>query len=267
LVKAMFADRDFAGRFNLSAVNSINWARLMAQIVYYFYAAVRLGAPDREVAFSVPTGNFGDVFAGYVAAKMGLPVAKLIVATNVNDILHRALSAGDYSVGTVSPTAAPSMDIQVSSNFERLLFDLHKRDGAALSASMRGFEATKRFELPQTMRDEAAKLFASARIDADAMQLAMRWACDRAGEVIDPHTAIGLAAAQTANLPADVPIVTLATAHPAKFADAVERATGIRPSLPARVGGLFDRTERYATLPAEINAIEAFVAEQAGVAV
>jgi threonine synthase len=267
LVKAMFADRDFAGRFNLSAVNSINWARLMAQIVYYFYAAVRLGAPDREVAFSVPTGNFGDVFAGYVAAKMGLPVGKLIVATNVNDILHRALSAGDYSVGTVSPTAAPSMDIQVSSNFERLLFDLHKRDGAALSASMRGFEATKRFELPQTMRDEAAKLFASARIDADAMQLAMRWACDRAGEVIDPHTAIGLAAAQTANLPADVPIVTLATAHPAKFADAVERATGIRPSLPARVGGLFDRTERYATLPAEINAIEAFVAEQAGVAV
>lgn len=266
LVKAMFADRDFAGRFNLSAVNSINWARLMAQIVYYFYAAVRLGAPDREVAFSVPTGNFGDVFAGYVATKMGLPVAKLIVATNVNDILHRALSAGDYSVGTVNPTAAPSMDIQVSSNFERLLFDLHGRDGQALAKAMQGFESTKRFALPSVMRDEAAKLFASARIDADAMQLAMRWACDRAGEVIDPHTAIGLAAAQTASLPADVPIVTLATAHPAKFADAVERATGIRPSLPARVGGLFDRTERYATLPAEIGAIEAFVAEQAGVA-
>jgi threonine synthase len=264
LVKAMFADRDFAGRFNLSAVNSINWARLMAQIVYYFYAAVRLGAPDREIAFSVPTGNFGDVFAGYVAARMGLPVAKLIVATNVNDILHRALSAGDYSVGTVSPTAAPSMDIQVSSNFERLLFDLHGRDGTALAGAMQGFEASKRLQLTPEMRAEAGGLFASARIDADAMHLAMRWAHDGAGEIIDPHTAIGLAAARIADLPADVPVVTLATAHPAKFGDAVERATGIRPSLPARIGGLFDRAERYVTLPAEIGAIEAFVAEQAG---
>jgi threonine synthase len=264
LVKAMFADRDFAGRFNLSAVNSINWARLMAQIVYYFYSAVQLGSPDREVAFSVPTGNFGDVFAGYVASRMGLPIAKLIVATNVNDILHRALSAGDYSVGTVSPTAAPSMDIQVSSNFERLLFDLHGRDGTALAAAMGGFEASKRFNLSPAMIAEAASLFTSARIDADAMHLAMRWAHDGAGEIVDPHTAIGLAAARAADLPQGVPIVTLATAHPAKFGDAVERATGIRPSLPARIGGLFDRAERYVTLPAEIGAIEAFVAEQAG---
>jgi threonine synthase len=264
LVKAMFADRDFASRFNLSAVNSINWARLMAQIVYYFYSAVQLGSPDREIAFSVPTGNFGDVFAGYVASRMGLPIAKLIVATNVNDILHRALSAGDYSVGTVSPTAAPSMDIQVSSNFERLLFDLHGRDGAALAASMQDFEASKRFNLSPAMIAEAASLFASARIDADAMHLAMRWAHDGAGEIIDPHTAIGLAAARKADLPANVPIVTLATAHPAKFGDAVERATGIRPSLPARIGSLFDRAERYVTLPAEIGAIEAFVAQQAG---
>ena len=141
LVKAMFGDPRFASRFTLSAVNSINWARLAAQVVYYFYAAVRLGAPDRRVAFAVPTGNFGDVFAGYVAARMGLPIERLVVATNVNDILHRALSAGDYSAGTVTPTAAPSMDIQVSSNFERLLFDLHGRDGAATAAAMHGFEA------------------------------------------------------------------------------------------------------------------------------
>ncbi|MET0375095.1 MAG: threonine synthase [Rhizorhabdus sp.] len=263
LVKAMFADAPFASRFNLSAVNSINWARLMAQVVYYFYAAVRLGAPDRPVAFSVPTGNFGDVFAGYVAAKMGLPVAKLIVATNVNDILHRALSAGDYSVGSVTPTAAPSMDIQVSSNFERLLFDLHGRDGAALATSMKGFEASKRFDLSTGMRDEAASLFTSARIDADRMQLAMRWAHDRAGETIDPHSAIGLAAAQDVTLDRDIPVVTLATAHPAKFGDAVERATGVRPALPARIGELFERQERYTVLPAEIGAIEGFVADQA----
>jgi threonine synthase len=220
------------------------------------------------VAFGAVKGQKGafggDVFAGYVASRMGLPVAKLIVATNINDILHRALSAGDYSVGTVSPTAAPSMDIQVSSNFERLLFDLHGRDGQALATAMQGFEASRRFNLSPAMVAEAASLFSSARIDADAMQLAMRWAHDGAGEIIDPHTAIGLAAARIADLPRDVPVVTLATAHPAKFGDAVERATGIRPSLPARIGGLFDRAERYVTLPAEIGAIEAFVAEQAG---
>jgi threonine synthase len=266
LVKAMFADRDFAGRFSLSAVNSINWARLMAQIVYYFYAAVRLGAPERPIAFSVPTGNFGDVFAGYAAERMGLPVARLIVATNVNDILHRALSTGDYSVGTVTPTAAPSMDIQVSSNFERLLFDLHGRDGTALAATMHGFEATRALALPSAMREAAARLFASARIDADGMALAMRWAAEQAGHVIDPHTAIGLAAARAADLDPAIPVVTLATAHPAKFRDAVERATGQRPHLPARIGGLFEREEQYETLPATLGAVEAYIAERAAVA-
>jgi len=263
IVKGIFADRDFAGRYNLSAVNSINWARLMAQVVYYFYAAVRLGAPERPVAFSVPTGNFGDVFAGYVAAKMGLPVAKLVVATNVNDILHRALSAGDYSQGTVVPTPSPSMDIQVSSNFERLLFDLGGRDGVATAEQMRGFEASKAMRLTNAQREGAAHLFASDRIDLDDMALAMRWACDGAGQVIDPHTAIGLAAARRADLPADVPVVTLATAHPAKFGDAVERATGIRPALPARIGDLFDREERYATLPGTFEAVTAYIAERA----
>ncbi|TPG40442.1 threonine synthase [Sphingomonas koreensis] len=262
LVKTMFNDSTFAGRFRLSAVNSINWARLMAQVVYYFYAAVRLGAPDRPVAFSVPTGNFGDVFAGYVAARMGLPIAKLIVATNVNDILHRALSAGDYSVGTVTPTPSPSMDIQVSSNFERLLFDVGARDGAALAEQMRGFEASKAMRLTNAQREGAAALFASERVDLDDMALAMRWACDRAGQVIDPHTAIGLAAARRADL-GDVPVVTLATAHPAKFRDAVERATGVRPALPGRLGDLFDREERYATLPASFDAVTGYIAERA----
>ena len=263
LVKAMFGHQAFAGRFALSAVNSINWARLMAQIVYYFYAAVRLGAPERPVAFSVPTGNFGDVFAGYAAAKMGLPIAKLIVATNVNDILHRALSQGDYSVGSVTQTSAPSMDIQVSSNFERLLFDLHDRDGTALAEAMHGFEASRRMTLSPAMCDTAAELFGSARIDADEMALAMRWAFEETGQTIDPHTAIGLAAARAAGLPAEVPVVTLATAHPAKFRDAVERAIGQRPQQPTRISGLFERTERYDVLPATLSAVEDFIAERA----
>ena len=263
LVKRMFNDADFSTRFNLSAVNSINWARLMAQVVYYFYAAVRLGAPDRPIAFSVPTGNFGDVFAGYVAAKMGLPVAKLVVATNVNDILHRALSEGDYSQGQVVATATPSMDIQVSSNFERLLFDAGGRDGTALAEQMRGFEGTKAMRLTNAQREGAAHLFTSARIDADAMTMAMRWAWDSAGQIIDPHSAIGLAAARAVDLDPEIPVVTLATAHPAKFRDAVERATGTRPPLPSRMGDLFAREENYTKLPGTFEAITAFVAEHA----
>jgi threonine synthase len=260
LVKAMFADEDFAGRFSLSAVNSINWARLMAQIVYYFYAAVRLGAPEQPVAFSVPTGNFGDVFAGYAAAKMGLPIAKLIVATNVNDIVARALRDGDYSTGEVMPTAAPSMDIQVSSNFERLLFDL---DADAVPAQMAAFAQGGAMRLTERQRSGAAALFTGARIDADEMALAMRWACEGSGQVLDPHTAIGLAAARSVELAADIPVVTLATAHPGKFRDAVERATGVRPSLPSRVGALFERDERYDVLPADLGQITAYIAERA----
>jgi threonine synthase len=263
LVKAMFNDRAFASRHALGAVNSINWARLMAQVVYYFYAAVRLGAPQRPVAFSVPTGNFGDVFAGYVAAKMGLPVARLIVATNVNDILHRALSSGDYSVGSVVATAAPSMDIQVSSNFERLLFDMHGRDGVALAKAMTGFEADRRLAIAAAHLDHASSLLSSARIGPEEMALAMRRSIEESGMVVDPHTAIALAAAHAADLPRDVPVVTLATAHPAKFPDAVERATGQRPPLPARVAGLFERAERYDVLPATLEAVEAYVSERA----
>ena len=262
IVKALFNDRAFNGRYTLSAVNSINWARLMAQIVYYFYSAVRLGAPDRPVAFSVPTGNFGDVFAGYVAAQMGLPIAKLIVATNVNDILHRALISGDYSQGTVTATATPSMDIQVSSNFERLLFDLSGRDGGGMAKMMADFEASKAMTIPADMLASSRGLLTSARIGPDGMAMAMRWAYEQCGQVIDPHTAIGLAAAREANL-GDVPVVTLATAHPAKFRDAVERATGVRPTLPSRVGELFDREERFDTLPATVEAVRDYVAARA----
>ncbi|WP_338243844.1 threonine synthase [Aurantiacibacter hainanensis] len=267
MVKRMFADEAMAtskgGRFRISAVNSINWARLMAQVVYYFAAALQMGAPHRKVAFSVPTGNFGDVFAGYVAAQMGLPIERLIVATNVNDILHRALSTGDYSAGTVTPTAAPSMDIQVSSNFERLLFDLGGRDGAAMAKQMRGFETTRAMHLTNSQREGAATLFSSARVDQGAMAQAISWAAQSCGEVLDPHTAIGLSAARSSGIEASTPVVTLATAHPAKFPDAVERATGARPALPARVGDLFERSEAVVELPGDYSAVAEYVAEHA----
>ncbi|WAT17825.1 threonine synthase [Aurantiacibacter sp. MUD11] len=261
MVKRMFVDQAMTGKYRITAVNSINWARLMAQVVYYFASALQLGAPHRKVAFSVPTGNFGDVFAGYVAAQMGLPVERLIVATNVNDILHRALSTGDYSAGTVTPTAAPSMDIQVSSNFERLLFDLGGRDGAAMAEQMRGFEATKAMQLTNAQREGAAALFSSARVDAEAMARAMSWTYENCGEVLDPHTAIGLHAAREAGVDAAIPVVTLATAHPAKFSDAVERATGVRPALPSRIGDLFERSESFAELPGEYDAVAAYVSQ------
>ncbi len=263
MVKRMFNDPEMTSRYAIGAVNSINWARLMAQVVYYFAAALQLGAPDRKVAFAVPTGNFGDVFAGYVAAQMGLPIERLIVATNVNDILHRALTSGDYSAGTVTPTAAPSMDIQVSSNFERLLFDLGGCNGAAMAAQMAGFETTKAMQLTNQQREGAAKLFSSARADADDMSRALRWAWEECGELLDPHTAIGLHAARNAGISGEIPVVTLATAHPAKFRDAVERATGQRPNIPARIGDLFEREERYAELPGDYNAIADYVAAHA----
>jgi len=263
MVKRMFNDAAMTDRFAIGAVNSINWARLMAQVVYYFAAGLQLGAPHRKVAFSVPTGNFGDVFAGYVAAQMGLPIERLIVATNVNDILHRALTSGDYSAGTVTPTAAPSMDIQVSSNFERLLFDLGGRDGPALAAQMAEFEATKAMQLTNAQREGAAALFASARADANDMARALRWAWEQTGELLDPHTAIGLHAAQQAGIDPTVPVVTLATAHPAKFGDAVEQATGQRPVLPQRVGDLYEREERLVELPGDYAAIADYVAARA----
>lgn len=267
-VKRMFTDADVIHTLNLGAVNSINWARLMAQVVYYFASALQLGAPERTVAYSVPTGNFGDVFAGYVAAKMGLPIERLIVATNINDILHRALTSGDYSAGGVTPTITPSMDIQVSSNFERLLFDAGGRDGAAMAEQMRAFEASKAMHLTNAQAEGASALFASARADQVETARALQWAWRAAGQVIDPHTAVGLhgarALAAAGTVPAGVPLVTLATAHPAKFPDAVERAIGLRPALPARVGDLFGREESFIELAGDYATTRDYVLGHAG---
>ncbi len=262
-VKRMFRDPEVTGRLKLGAVNSINWARLMAQVVYYFHSALQFGAPDRKVAYSVPTGNFGDVFAGHVAARMGLPIERLVVATNVNDILHRALAQGDYSTGGVTPTITPSMDIQISSNFERLLFDVGGRDGEALSAQMDAFEETRAMQLTNAQREGAAALFTSRRADQDETARALAWAHRRAGQVIDPHTGVGLHAAlvvaQDGTLDPQVPIVTLATAHPAKFRDAVERAVGVRPALPSRVGDLFGREEHFTEIAGDYESTRDFV--------
>ena len=259
MVKRIFNDQSVTATHRIGAVNSINWARLLAQVVYYFASALQLGAPERKVAFSVPTGNFGDVFAGHVAARMGLPIERLVVATNVNDILHRALTSGDYSAGAVTPTAAPSMDIQVSSNFERLLFDVGGRDGAAMAEQMAGFEKSRAMQLTNAQREGAAALFTASRADASDMANALRWANDNAGQIIDPHTAIGLHAALEQDLAPAVPIVTLATAHPAKFRDAVERSTGVRPSLPMRIGDLFAREEACSDLPGNYEAVREFI--------
>ena len=262
-VKAMFNDPAFRARQNLSAVNSINWARIMAQIVYYFAAGVALGAPDRRIAFSVPTGNFGNVYAAYAAKQMGLPVEKLIVGSNRNDILTRFFQSGEMKITGVEPSLSPSMDIQVSSNFERLLFDLAGRDGAAIAGMMAEFDAKRAMTIPADMLGGARDLFSSASIDGDAMALALRWAQERGGQIIDPHSAVGLAAARALDIGADVPIVTLATAHPAKFREAVERATGVRPPLPARLGNLFEREERYTKLPGDYDAVKAFILAEA----
>ena len=263
IVKRMFTDPDVSGVLQLGAVNSINWARLMAQIVYYFYAAVQLGAPDREVAFSVPTGNFGDVFAGYVAKQMGLPIHRLIVATNENDILHRALARSDYSRRGAVPTLSPSMDIQVSSNFERLLYCEGGSNGQATAAQMREFERTGTLRLTDEQLTGMGRVFSSAAIDNARCMQAMRKTYDETGVILDPHTAVGLAAAR--DLQADgtidptVPMVTLATAHPAKFPDAVENAIGRRPDLPERFSDLFDREERYTTLAPHYDIVRDYV--------
>ena len=263
MVKRMFADPALTATLDIGAVNSINWARLMAQVVYYFYAALQLGAPDRKVGFSVPTGNFGDVFAGYVAAQMGLPVERLIVATNKNDILARAIRDGDYSVGESHATITPSMDIQVSSNFERLLFEANGRDAEALAAQMDGFASSKTLPLELAQREAIAAMFSAERATPEETLAAMRWAHERCGEVIDPHTAVGLHAARALATDAAVPVVTLATAHPAKFPDAVKQAIGIEAALPARVGDLFALEERFETLPADYDAVRDYISAKA----
>jgi threonine synthase len=260
LVKAMFADAPFRAEMRLAAVNSINWARVALQIPYYVAAALALGAPDREVAFSVPTGNFGNVLAAWAARRMGLPIARLIVAANRNDILARFLAANDMTVRRVEPSLSPSMDIQVSSNFERLLFELLGRDARATAETMRRFRAEGRMPVPDPAWKTATELFRGFALDDAGTLAEIARLHRRAGYLADPHTAIGTAAA-LAVPPADpsIPVVVAATAHPAKFPDAVRRATGISPPLPPRLADLYERPERLARLPAELGAVEAFV--------
>jgi len=261
MVKASFNDRSFlpADR-SLVAVNSINWARIMAQIVYYFYAAVALGAPARPVAFSVPTGNFGDIFAGYLAHQMGLPVARLIIATNRNDVLHRVMTTSTYGRQPLAHTLSPSMDITVSSNFERLLFDLYDRDGAALADLMRRFDAGD-IVFSEAAMTRARALFSSHCVSDQQTceQIASSWR--ECAYLLDPHSAIGVAAALAADLPPEVPVITLATAHPAKFPDAI-RSAGLDQavSLPLHLKDLFERPERFAVLPNSLAAVQAHMA-------
>lgn len=262
LVKGMFDDVTFRDAHKLAAVNSINWTRIMAQVVYYFHAALALGAPKRAVAFSVPTGNFGDIFAGYVAAQMGLPIASLCIATNRNDILARFMAKGDYQVMEVMPTVSPSMDIQVSSNFERLLFDLMGRDSAAIVGLMNDLKTTGQFSVSKNVVAQARDLFRVATVDEAGTLAVIAEEWQRTGVLVDPHTAVGIGAGR-AFKQVGVPLVHLATAHPAKFPDAVEKATGVRPALPARLADLTTRAERFDVVANDLGAIQAFVAERA----
>ena len=259
LAKACFNDLAFRDRHALTAVNSINFARVMAQIVYYFWAALKLGAPECPVAFTVPSGNFGNVYAGYAAKQMGLPISHFVIGTNSNDILARFFETGVMTMSEVVPTYSPSMDIQVSSNFERLLFDLYDRNGRALADAMTAFRSTGTLKVGANALAGVRALFDAGRLD-DAGTLAAIADCRRRfGETIDPHTAVGYALAQQHRRDSAIPMVVLATAHPAKFPDAVEKATGQRPQLPARLGDLLERAERVDGLPNDVEALKAMI--------
>jgi threonine synthase len=259
IVKGLFNHHAFRDRVRLSGVNSINWARIVAQVVYYFTAAATLGAPHRKVAFTVPTGNFGDIFAGYVAERMGLPIDRLIIATNVNDILARTLSTGTYDVREVVATSSPSMDIQVSSNFERLLFEVTGRDAAQVRAMMGSLAQSGRFSLSSGALANIRALFNAERADEDETAATIRTALRETSRLIDPHTAVALAVAEKETRDPAIPMIVLGTAHPAKFPDAVEAACGVRPVLPDWLSDLTERTERAAPMPVDQGAIEKFI--------
>ncbi|WP_137390317.1 threonine synthase [Rhodoligotrophos defluvii] len=263
LVKAMFADAAFNQRMHLSGVNSINWARIMAQTVYYFTAALALGAPERRISFAVPTGNFGDIFAGYVAKCMGLPVGDLVIATNVNDILDRTLKSGRYAMQGVVSTSSPSMDIEISSNFERLLFEAVGRDPEKVRRLMEGLKQSRAFTLEEQALGHVRGVFASARADEAETRGMIASIFARTGLLVDPHTAVGLVAAATVQRRHPGPMVVLSTAHPAKFPEAVAAATGVKPRLPARLADLLDRPERINRLPNDLTAVEDFIARHA----
>jgi threonine synthase len=259
MVKQSFSDQSFLNGGQLGAVNSINWARIMAQIVYYFYAAVALGGPHRPVSFSVPTGNFGDIYAGYLAKKMGLPIKQLIVATNENDILHRCISANQYSKQGLVQTLSPSMDIMVSSNFERLLFDLYDRDGAALSELVTGLNDGTANSLEPKRWEQARQLFSSHRVDDEKTCDVISQVALEHNYLLDPHSAIGVEAGRVCNQHPKVPMITMATAHPVKFPDAVIKAGQTAPKLPSHLTDLFERPERCQVLDNDLATVQKYM--------
>jgi threonine synthase len=264
LVKAMFNHHVFRDRLNLSGVNSINWARIVAQIVYYFTSSVSLGAPHRTVSFAVPTGNFGDILAGWVAKSMGLPINRLVIATNDNDILVRALSTGRYDMAGVKATTSPSMDIQISSNFERILFESYGRDAAEIARLMNTLQQSKSFTIADGPLSSLRRDFDACAVREADVAHEMKRSWSDAGYLLDPHTAIGVAAARN-GLQKDpsTPMIVLGTAHPAKFPDAVRAATGVTPELPAHLSDLMTREEHFTRLPNDQSAVEAFIANHA----
>jgi threonine synthase len=256
MVKGMFEHQIFRDQVRLSGVNSINWARIVAQVVYYFTAAVALGSPRRKIAFTVPTGNFGDVYAGYVALCMGLPIDRLTVATNVNDILARTIATGTYELREVVPTSSPSMDIQVASNFERLLFDINDRDSRAVRSLMASLAQSRRFALSARSLAALRAVFSADRAGEEETAATIRTMLRETGYLIDPHTAVGVAVAEKEIRDPSIPMIVLGTAHPAKFPDAVEAASGVRPQLPEWLVDIDRRPERVTTLPVDQLAVE-----------
>ncbi|MGB7321986.1 MAG: threonine synthase [Albidovulum sp.] len=260
-LKDMFNHFEFRDAVGLAGVNSINWARVLAQVVYYFTSAVSLGAPERKVSFTVPTGNFGDIFAGHIAKRMGLPIDKLVIATNQNDILHRCLTTGRYEMDGVKPSISPSMDIQISSNFERALFEAYGRDGKAVAQLMDEMKVEGGFAVRQGAIETLRATYMSGRVSEASTLATIAKIKAETGELLCPHSAIGVAVAE-GNRDPSVPMITLATAHPAKFPDAVEQASGIRPALPERMADLFSRPERVTRVPNDLAALEALVLER-----
>ena len=259
-LKDMFNDLEFRDSVRLAGVNSINWARVLAQVVYYFTAALSLGAPHRQISFTVPTGNFGDIYAGSIARQMGLPIERLVVATNQNDILHRALSTGAYVTDALHASISPSMDIQVSSNFERALFDASGRDPVAVCAMMQALRDQRGFTIAPEPLAALRALYASGRVSEAETLATIRDIYDTTGELLCPHSAIGVKVAEDSL--GREPMVTLATAHPAKFPTAVAQATGQHPPLPARMADLFDRTERMRDVPNDLSALQTLIRER-----
>jgi len=266
ILKSLFQSQGFPQAVNLAAVNSINWARIAAQMVYYFTSAVALGAPQRPVSFAVPTGNFGDAFAGFAAHRMGLPIERIIVATNSNDIVARAIETGRYARGPVAQTQSPAMDIQVSSNFERLYFEAVDREGIETSRAMRAFAESGAVDIPPKALASIRDLFAGAGVSEAETSKTMVSTFHESGQLIDPHTAVAVAAAQRiGSKRRQTPLVVLSTAHPAKFPEAVRAAAGVDVSLPNSVRGLAEKPERIDRLPADLETIKAYVRDFAGV--